>query len=86
MTQPTSIRNSQVGGTHYKDMSIQPWDAMDCWLTYEERVGFYKGNAIKYLARATKKGGIEDIAKAQHYVAKLLEVLKEPPPEKSNCT
>ncbi len=27
---------TQVGGTHCKDMPIQPWDAMQAWLTPEE--------------------------------------------------
>jgi hypothetical protein len=33
-----------------------------------------QGNCIKYLARYRDKNGIEDLMKAQHYLAKLLEV------------
>lgn len=64
----------QIGGTHYISKAIQPWDAMESWLSPEEFRGFLKGNAIKYLARCNDKGGIEDIKKAKHYLEKLLEV------------
>ena len=29
-------RDHQVGGDHYLKLAIQPWDAMECWLTEEE--------------------------------------------------
>lgn len=68
-------RNTQIGGDHYASKPIQPWDAMEAWLTPEEFQGFLRGNAIKYLARAGSKGPArEDIAKARHYLDKLLEV------------
>ncbi len=64
----------QVGGSHYTSKAIQPWDAMEAWMTPEEFVGFLRGNAIKYLARAGSKGdALEDYRKAQHYLAKLIE-------------
>lgn len=67
----------QIGETqHYKKMDIQPWDAMEAWLSPEEFRGFLLGNSIKYLARAGKKGPYkEDIQKAHHYLEKLLEVI-----------
>jgi hypothetical protein len=58
----------QVGGDHYKSLTVQPWDAMESWLTSEEFRGFLKGNAIKYLAR---KKNPDDALKAQHYLLKL---------------
>lgn len=64
----------QVGGDHYKNMGVQPWKAMESWFTPAEFRGFLKGNAIKYLARCNSKGGIEDVQKALHYIAKLVEV------------
>lgn len=69
--EPNSV---QVGGSHYKTMTIQPWDAMQAWLTPEEFRGFLKGNAIKYLARANRKGGAEDVQKAHHYLEKLKSI------------
>lgn len=65
----------QVGGDHYKNMGVQPWKAMECWMTPEEFRGFLKGNAIKYLARSNAKGGAEDVKKAGHYISKLTEVM-----------
>ncbi len=59
----------QHGGSHYKQLPIQPWD----YITSND-IGFLEGNAIKYLTRWREKGGIEDIRKAGHYVQKLLEV------------
>lgn len=65
----------QIGGGHYIDKKIQPWAAMEAWMTPDEFKGFLKGNAIKYLARCNDKGGLEDVMKARHYINKLIEVM-----------
>lgn len=67
----------QVGGDHYKGMGVQPWAAMESWMTPEQFAGFLRGNAIKYLARCDVKGGIDDVKKARHYIDKLVEVRGE---------
>jgi len=59
----------QVGGDHYKDNSIQVWDAIHDW-----NLGYFSGNVVKYVARHTKKGGLEDLKKARHYLDKLIAV------------
>ena len=64
----------QVGGDHYKDMPMQPWDVMQAVLTPAEFSGFLKGNIIKYSMRAGRKDGSDDAAKAEHYAQKLREV------------
>lgn len=68
---------TQIGGTHYTDMSIQPWDAMQAWMTPQQFCGYLLGTAIAYLARvnvdAIGKGGLQDIEKARHVLAKLSE-------------
>jgi hypothetical protein len=64
----------QVGGTHYKDMGVQPWDVMESVLTREEFIGFLKGNVIKYAMRQGRKDS-DDVNKCHHYKAKLNEVL-----------
>ena len=69
-------RDVQVGGDHYKDKAIQPWDAMQSWMSAEQFEGFLRGNIIKYIARYPDKHGLEDIRKAQHYLEKLIN-LKE---------
>ena len=68
-----SADDTQVGGTHYKDMPVQPWTVMEAVLTREEFIGFLKGNVIKYSMRQGRKDGTDDLAKAQHYLAKLHE-------------
>ena len=70
----TRADDLQVGGSHYKDMPIQPWDVMDAILTTEEFIGFLKGNVIKYSLRAGRKEGSDDANKARHYMLKLREV------------
>lgn len=64
----------QVGGEHYKTLDVQPWDVIDAW-PWDQRFGFYRGNALKYLMRAGRKGpATEDLQKAVHYIEKLIEV------------
>lgn len=70
----TQANGQQYGGDHYVNMGVQPWQAMEAWMTTEAFAGFLRGNAIKYLARADKKGGVEDLKKARHYLDKLLEI------------
>ena len=67
-------REYQLGGTHYTDKDIQPWDAMQSWMTEEQFKGFLIGNVIKYIARFQDKGGVLDLQKCKHYLDKLIEV------------
>ena len=64
----------QVGGSHYLDKDIQPWDAMEAWMTEEQFKGFLIGNVIKYIARFQDKGGSLDLEKAHQYLDKLREM------------
>lgn len=64
----------QVGGSHYKDMPMQPWDVMEAVLTPEEFRGYLKGCIIKYGMRQGKKEGTDDAGKAKHYAQKLAEM------------
>lgn len=61
--------DEQHGGTHYKGVAIEPWDYIAA-----NGIGFFEGNAIKYLSRWRTKGGIVDLKKAKHYIEKLLEL------------
>lgn len=67
-------RQQQVGGDHYASKAVQPWDAMECWMSPEQFKGFLRGNVIKYVARCDDKGGVEDLKKAAHYLQKLIEI------------
>ena len=70
-----SADETQVSGTHYKDMAMQPWAVMEAVLTPEEFRGFLKGNIIKYAMRQGKKEGSDDAGKARHYRMKLREMV-----------
>ena len=67
-TPTQSARDIQVGGQHYKNKAMQPWDIIDAW-----GLDFYAGNVLKYLLRAKYKNGVEDLKKARHYLDKLIE-------------
>jgi len=69
----SSADEVQVGGSHYKDMAVQPWAVMESVLTHEEFVGFLKGNIIKYAMRQGRKDS-DDAGKLRHYQQKLKEV------------
>lgn len=72
-----TARDTQVGGTHYKEMGVQPWDVVDTW-PIEQRIGFYRGGALKYTMRmGTKDESVKEIQKGVHYMQKLIEVLGE---------
>jgi hypothetical protein len=69
-----SADDVQVGGTHYKDMPVQPWVVMEAVLTFQEFRGYLKGNIIKYSMRQGKKQDSDDVGKLKHYIDKLNEL------------
>jgi hypothetical protein len=65
-----SANDRQEGGDHYKSLrGMETWDIITAW-----GLGFLDGNALKYISRWRKKGGIEDLKKAIHYLEKQIEV------------
>jgi hypothetical protein len=58
----------QVGGSHYRDLAIQPSEFI-----HRNRLGWCEGNVIKYVSRHRAKNGKEDLLKALHYLNLLLE-------------
>jgi hypothetical protein len=65
MSSPT---DTQIGGTHYKNMPIQPIEFI-----LKNNLGFIEGNVIKYVCRHEFKNGKQDIEKAIHYLQLLIE-------------
>jgi len=62
--------DSQVGGNHYKDCSIQPVQYI-----HANKLDYLEGNVIKYITRHRTKGqGKKDIEKAIHYAQLILEL------------
>ena len=70
----TKTNSYQVGGDHYASKAVQPWKAMEAWMSPEAFVGYLQGNCIKYLARYRDKSGTQDLQKCQHYLTKLIEI------------
>lgn len=64
-----SALKKEVGGTHYKDMPIQPIEFIT-----KNGLGFCVGNVIKYVCRYKAKNGKEDLLKARHYIDLLIEL------------
>lgn len=71
----STIDSTQVGGDHYTSLPIQPWEYLQSNLGPEGFEAYLAGNVIKYLSRYKRKNGVEDLKKAQHYLAKLIEQL-----------
>jgi hypothetical protein len=75
-SEPIKADDYQVGGNHYKDMGVPPWDVIEATLTKPEFIGFLKGNIIKYSMRQGVRGEV-DSQKCRHYIIKLDEMYKK---------
>lgn len=60
---------SQVGGSHYKDLKIQPIEYI-----HANGLDFLTGNIIKYASRHKTKNGAEDVRKIIHYAQLILKL------------
>lgn len=58
----------QEGGSHYKNMKIQPIEFITA-----NNLGFIEGCVVKYICRHAYKNGAEDIRKIIHYCELLLQ-------------
>ena len=65
----TFPQDKQIGGSHYKNMVIQPYEFIS-----KNELTFFQGNVIKYVCRYKQKNGIQDLEKIIHYCQ--LEILK----------
>ena len=63
-----SANDEQVGGEHYKQQAIQPWDVIE-----SNGMDYFEGNALNYLMRWRRKAGTQDLRKAIHYIEKIIE-------------
>lgn len=73
-----SVPNTKYYDEHYASMiGLEPIELMQLVLTYDEFIGFLKGNIIKYTLRAGKKQGEaaeKDAAKAKRYTEWLIKL------------
>lgn len=60
---------TQVAGSHYKDMKIQPAE-----FCHANGIPYLEGCAIKYICRHRAKNKAEDIRKAIHFLKLLLKL------------
>ena len=55
-------QSRQVGGSHYKNFHIQPYEFIS-----KNNLSFFQGCVVKYVCRYMHKNGIEDLDKIIHY-------------------
>ena len=55
-------QDKQIGGNHYKNFHIQPYEFIS-----KNKLSFFQGNVVKYVCRYLEKNGIEDLNKIIHY-------------------
>lgn len=60
---------TQEGGNHYLDMKIQVVE-----FCHKNQIPFMEGAIIKYVCRWRKKGGLEDLKKARHFLDLMIEM------------
>ena len=59
---------TQVGGSHYKSMAIQPME-----YSMANKLDACQHTVIKYVTRFREKGGVQDLMKARHVIDMLVE-------------
>lgn len=58
---------TQEGGTHYKEMKIQPIE-----YAMANKLNACEFNVLKYISRHRNKNGVEDLRKAKHMIDLLI--------------
>ena len=69
VVQANNPLETQVGGSHYKDLKIQPIEFI-----HANNIPFCEANAIKYLCRHRNKNAKQDLLKARHYIDLLIKL------------
>ena len=65
-------QNKQIGGSHYRNMQIQPYEFIS-----KNDLSFFQGNVVKYVCRYKSKNGIQDLEKIIHYCQLEIKKLKD---------
>ncbi len=72
------MEKDNINPDHYKSGKIECINALEAATVNKTGIeAICTANAIKYLWRYENKNGLEDVKKAQWYINKLIEVLKE---------
>jgi hypothetical protein len=64
-----SANATQVGGSHYKGLPLEPWD-----LSVLYQLDPFEHEILAYVLRAPHKNGLEDLKKSRHWLDKKIEV------------
>ena len=65
-------QDKQIGGSHYKDMVIHPYEFIS-----KNDLSFFQGNVVKYVCRYKLKNGIQDLEKIIHYCELEIKKMKD---------
>ena len=81
MTDPDGLEKAfpqsrQVGGSHYKNFHIQPYEFIS-----KNNLSFFQGCVVKYVCRYMHKNGVEDLDKIIHYCELEKKKLQDSTPE-----
>ena len=82
LMQDRLVRNAAEGDavnspSHYNQGGIEAIEGIEASMAPEAYAGYLKGNIMKYLWRYEKKAKpIEDLKKAQWYLARLIETIE----------
>jgi hypothetical protein len=71
---PVSAKDTQIGGTHYTKLAIQPFEYANA-----NNMGPCEFTALGYITRWKDKGGVEDLKKAIHAIQWLIEWTEKNP-------
>ena len=72
-------QSRQVGGKHYKNFPIQPYEFIS-----KNNLSFFQGCVVKYVCRYLNKNGIQDLEKIIHYCELEIKKLKDGKKTKSS--
>jgi hypothetical protein len=67
-----SPQNKQIGGSHYKNFHIQPYEFIS-----KNNLSFFQGCVVKYVCRYMKKDKIKDLEKIIHYCELEIKKMKD---------
>ena len=67
-----SPQNKQIGGSHYKNFHIQPYEFIS-----KNNLSFFQGCVVKYVCRYMKKDKIKDLEKIINYCELEIKKMKD---------
>ncbi len=67
-----SAWDTQIGGSHYKELEIQPME-----YSMRNKLDALQHTIVKYVTRFRSKGGVADLEKAKHCIDMLIEHERE---------